>query len=444
MKPFDVLVVGARCAGSPLATMLAQRGVNVCVLDRARFPSETPSTHMIQPCGVQIVDELGVLEELLAAGAVPLDHFTMVNDDVRIEASRDGLFDHPVLCVRRVTLDALLVQAAAAAGVEVRTGSRVTRMISDDGRVTGVQTDQGPIHARLVVGADGRHSTVASAVGAREYHVSPPGRMAAWGYFEGVVDRDRRARFGRVGDVGFLAGPTDGELYMAAIAPDLTRQQEFHTDRDAYFTAAIRKWPELAEIVNGGRQVGPIRVVTKWHGYFRQSAGPGWVLVGDAGHFKDFSPGQGISDALRQAARLARTIENGLGTTNLDAAMQRWWRWRDDDAYEMYWFASLMGQPGASSALTTRLLRDVSVDADATRSLLRVLNHDLRPSELFTPPMLARATARAIRDEPSHIVATLKEVLVSGRQNIRQARQKRIRPPGMTHTAWQKAQAKHA
>src|SRR5271166_476940 len=83
--------------------------------------------------------------------------------------------------------------------------------------------------------------------------------------------------------------------------------------------------------------------------------------------------------------------------------MQRWWRWRDDDAYEMYWFASLMGQPGASSALTTRLLRDVSVDADATRSLLRVLNHDLRPSELFTPPMLARATARAIRDEPSHI-----------------------------------------
>jgi hypothetical protein len=119
--------------------------------------------------------------------------------------------------------------------------------------------------------------------------------------------------------------------------------------------------------------------------------------------------------------------------------MQRWWRWRDDDAYEMYWFASLMGRPGASSALTTRLLRDVSVDADATRSLLRVLNHDLRPSELFTPPMLARATARAIRDEPSHIVATLKEVLVSWKQNIRQARQKRIRPPGMTHTAWQKS-----
>lgn len=393
---------------------------------------------MIQPCGVQILDQLGVLEELLAAGVVPLEHFTMVNDDVHIEASRDDLFEHPVLCVRRVTLDALLVQSAGAAGAEVRTGARMTRLINDDGRVTGVQTDDGPIHARLVVGADGRHSTVASPVGAREYHVLPPGRMAACGYFEGAVDRDRHARFGRVGDVGFLAGPDDGDLYMAAIAPDLARQLEFHADRDAYFTAAIRQWPELAEVVGGGRRVGPLRVVTKWHGYFRQSAGPGWVLVGDAGHFKDFTPGQGISDALRQAEQLAHTIENALGATNLDAAMQRWWRWRDDDAYEMYWFASLMGQPGASSPLTTRLLRDISVDADATRSFLRVLNHDLRPSQLFTPAMLARATARAIRDEPSHIVATLKEVLASGKQNIRQARPKRIRPPGMSNTAWRK------
>lgn len=415
--------------------MLARRGVSVCVLDRARFPSETPSTNLIQPCGVRILDQLGVLRELLAAGAAPLEHFTIVNDDVRIESPAD-LFEHPALCVRRVTLDVLLVQAAGAAGAEVRTGVRVTRPISDDdGRVTGVQTDEGPIHARLVVGADGRHSTIASAVGAREYHVSPPGRMAAWGYFEGVA-RDGRARFGRVGDMGFLAGPTDGGLYMAAIAPDLTRHSAFHADRDAYFTAVIRQWPELADGIGGGRRVGPLRVVTKWHGYFRQSAGPGWVLVGDAGNFKDFTPGQGISDALRQATRLAHVIEAALGTTDLDAAMQRWWRWRDDDAYEMYWFASLMGQPGASSPLITNLLRGISVDADATRSFLRVIDHDLLPSQLFTPAVLARATARAIRDKPNHVVATLKEVLVSGRQNIRQARQQRVKPPGMSNTAW--------
>lgn len=162
MKPFDVVVVGARCAGSPLAAMLARRGVSVCVLDRARFPSETPSTHIIQSCGVQVLDRLGVLPEILAAGAVPLKQFTMVNDEVRIEASSDDLSEPPPLCVRRVTLDTLLVHAAGATGVEVRTGARVRRLLIDDGRVTGVQTDDGPIHARLVVGADGRHSTVAT------------------------------------------------------------------------------------------------------------------------------------------------------------------------------------------------------------------------------------------------------------------------------------------
>ena len=93
MNRFDVVVVGARCAGSPLATMLARRGFSVCLLDRAQFPSETPSTHMIQPCGVEILDRLGVLNAILAAGAVPLDRITLVvNEDVRIETATEGTF----------------------------------------------------------------------------------------------------------------------------------------------------------------------------------------------------------------------------------------------------------------------------------------------------------------------------------------------------------------
>jgi flavin-dependent dehydrogenase len=88
---------------------------------------------------------------------------------------------------------------------------------------------------------------------------------------------------------------------MASVTLNFAHQAEFHTDRQANFTAGIHKWPELAEVVAGARRVGPIRVVTDWHGYFRQSAGPGWVLVGDSGHFQDFTPGQGISDAFRQA-----------------------------------------------------------------------------------------------------------------------------------------------
>ena len=412
--------------------MLARQGVNVCLLDRAQFPSDTPSTHIIQSCGVQILDQLGVLDAILAAGAVPLDRLTAVTDDVRIETTLDrATYPQPVLCVRRVTLDALLIDAAGAAGADVRTGTRVTGLIRADGRVTGVQTTAGPIHAQLVVGADGRHSTVASLVGAREYHVTPPGKMPAWAYFEGVNDREGHARFGRQGALGFLAGPTDGDLYMAAIAMDMDKQADFHADRDANFMAGLRTWPELADVIAGGRRVGPIRVLTNWHGYFRESAGPGWVLVGDAGHFKDPAPGQGIGDAFRQAHRLARAIEDGLGSTGPDAATQRWWRWRDHDAYEMYWFARDMGAPGVSSPLNTRLLRDVAVDPEATQMLLRVLNHEVRPSQLFTTSRVVRAAARTLRYDPDQLIATLKEIVTAGRQNARRARRRRMTPPGM-------------
>jgi 2-polyprenyl-6-methoxyphenol hydroxylase-like FAD-dependent oxidoreductase len=406
--------------------MLARRGLRVCLLDRARFPSETPSTHVIQPCGVQMLDRLGILDRILMAGAVPIDRFTLVNDDVRIDATLDlATFGQPGLCVRRVTLDALLVDAAGDAGADVRTASRVTGLISVDGRVTGVETDTGPVSAPVVVGADGRHSTVASCVGAVEYHVAPPGRMPAWAYFEGVDDREGRLRLGRMGELAFLASPADGDLYMAGITTGVANQAEFHADRDANFTAGIAAWPELADVLAGGRRVGPIRVMTNWHGYFRQAAGPGWVLVGDAGHFKDFTPAQGISDALRQAGKLAEAIEDGLGTSRLDAATQRWWRWRDDDAYEMHWFATDLGAPGLSSPLITRVLGDIAVDAEATRTLLRVLNHEVRPSQLFTAPRLARAAARALRDRPDRMVATLKEIATAVGDQVRRARRRR-------------------
>jgi len=428
VKRFDVVVVGARCAGSPLATMLARRGLSVCLVDRVQFPSETPSTHVIQPCGVQALDQLRVLDAVLAAGAVPLERITMVIDDaVRMETTFDSAkLLHPSLCVRRLTLDALLVDAAAAAGAEVRTGLRVTGLITEDGRVGGVQTAAGPIEGRLVVGADGRHSTIASLVGSREYHVASPGRFYAWAYFDDVQDREGHARLGRRGPLGFLAGPTDGGLYMVAIGMDMAKQAEFHRDRDANFTAGIRAWPELADVLAGGRRVGPIRVLTNWHGYFREAAGPGWVLVGDAGHFKDPTPGQGISDAFRQADRLAHSIEDGLVDACSDSVMQRWWRWRDEDAYEMHWFAKDMGAPGSSTPFNTRMIRDLAADPEATQTFVRVLNHEVPPSELFTRPRAVRAAARALVDRPDQVVATLKEIVSAGRQNARRARQRRM------------------
>jgi menaquinone-9 beta-reductase len=426
MEQFDVVVVGARCAGSPLATMLARRGLRVCLLDRSRFPSETLSTHVIQPCGVASLGRVGVLDAVFEAGAVPLTRFTLVADDVRVDAEGDvEAFGAPGLCLRRVTLDHLLVQAAASAGAEVRTATGVTSLLRQDGRVVGVETEKGGLRARLVVGADGRRSTVAALVRAAEYHVAPPGRMFAWAYFEGVADSEGRLRLGRLGQLAFLASPTDSGLYMAGVCPALGVKDAFLADRERSFMAGLDAWPELADLLAGASRIGPIRVMANWHGYFREAVGPGWALLGDAGHFKDPTPAQGISDALRQAEHLADAVEAGLGgAVSIDDELSRWWRWRDQDAYEMHWFATDMGAAGASPVLNTQIMRDIAADDEAAEKLLRVLNHDIRPSQLLRPGRLGKAAARAARDRPDQIPVMMKEVASALRTRVRRSRRR--------------------
>jgi menaquinone-9 beta-reductase len=424
-----VAIVGARCAGSPLATMLARRGLRVCLLDKSRFPSETLSTHVIQPCGVAILERLGVLDAAWAAGAMPLTRFTLVSGRARISAAIDpSAFGAPALCLRRIALDHLLVEAAAAAGAEVRTETPVGGLLWEGNRVVGVETAAGPIRARLVVGADGRGSTVAKSVGAAEYYVAPPARMFAWAYFEGATETEGHLRLGSVGDLNYVAGPTDGGLYMAAVCPPLARKDAFLADRERGFMAGIAAWAELAGLLDGATRTGPIRVMANWRGYFREAAGPGWALLGDAGTFKDPSPAQGIADALRQAEHLAAAVEAGLGgAASIDEELRRWWHWRDEDGYEMHWFATDMGRAGPSPPLASQFTRDIAGDDVATEGLLRVLNHDIPPSRLFTPRRLGRAAVRAVRANPGQTRAIAREAAMELQNEIRRSRERHRR-----------------
>lgn len=409
MESFDVVVVGGRCAGSALAAYLARAGLRVCVVDKAGFPSETPSTHVIQPRGVEVLAELGVLDSVLAHGAAQLDRFTLVNDDVRIDGVLDDLAC-PGLNARRTILDHELQRAAVRSGVDVRNGCRVTGIRTSDGRVTGVETAHGPLDSGLVVGADGCASVVAKSVGAAEYLVKPPGRIPIWGYFA-TGPQESRLRVARKSNLGFLASPTDSELFMAGIAVDHADARAFNADRQANFGRALRVWTELDDIVGDAEQVGPLRVMTQWHSYFRESAGPGWVLVGDAGHFKDFTPAQGIADALCQAKSLSTAIvatkEPGSAR---DDAMQRWWRRRDRRSYDMHWLALQMGRPGPSSPLITEILRRVADDPNGARTLLKVLNRDVPSTRLFTTKRLLAATYTTLRNHPEQRRATFADI----------------------------------
>jgi 2-polyprenyl-6-methoxyphenol hydroxylase-like FAD-dependent oxidoreductase len=404
-----VVVVGARCAGSPLATQLSHAGLKVCLVDRDTFPSDTPSTHGIQPCGVRILERFGVLEELLER-AQPIENALLAFDDLRIEKTRfDRVLGAPMLNVRRVTLDAILLEAAAAAGAEVRTGTTVRGLIESDGRVAGVQTTAGPIRASLVVGADGARSSVARLVGAAEYSETPAQRVFMWAYFEGI-EGERRVWLGRVAERAFLASPTDDGLFIAAVVLPVLRWRELRSDRERHYAEGLAGWPELDSHLAGSKRAGPVRMMSRWHGFFRESAGPGWALVGDAGHFKDPTPGQGISDALRQTVALAEAIERGLGgSDDPDRGLRDWWRWRDRDAWEMYWFAQEMASaraPHLSKAMEERM----GADPRLVEGLMRVLNHELPPSKVFTARVAAAVIAKAFATGRGRRRAMLREL----------------------------------
>ena len=406
--------------------MLAQRGLRVCVLDKARFPSEALSTHVIQPSGAAVLKRHGMLGAILDAGAVTLSRLTLVAEDTRLEARIDPeAFGATSISARRITLDQVLIEEAARAGADVRTEARVSDLIWEDDRVAGVKTSSGAVRARLVVGADGLRSTVAGLVGAGEYRVAPPGRMFAWGYFEGVGNTEDRLRLGSLQGLNFAASPTDGGLYMAAICPPMSDREEFLADRERNYEAGIAAWPELADILAGAARVGPIRVMSNWHGYFRQAAGPGWALVGDAGHFKDPTPAQGIRDALSHAEHLAEAVEAGLGgTSDIDSELRRWWQWRDNEGFEMHWFATDMGGRGLSAPVATEALRDVANDPAAVEQFLRMLNRDIQPSELFTAGRLGRAALRVALRQPARIPAMLIEVAREAVNQLRRSRQR--------------------
>jgi 2-polyprenyl-6-methoxyphenol hydroxylase-like FAD-dependent oxidoreductase len=427
---YDVIVVGARCAGSPLAQLLCRAGLRVCLVDRADFPSDTPSTHGIQPPGVRILDQLGVLDQLYEL-APPVDEGYIAFDEIRIQAAgMTRLLGYPMVNVRRVTLDAILLDAAREAGAEVRTGTNVTGLLRSGGRVVGVKTTAGELRAPLVVGADGARSTVARLAGAREYHRTAPRRVFLWSYYRGVDEDERRVWLGSIGRAAFLASPSDQGNFIAALVAPIELRDELRQDRTGVYERGLAAWPELAALLAPARRIGPVRTMSRWHGFFRESAGPGWALLGDAGHFKDPTPGQGIADALRQAVALAPAIEQALsGAADRDAPLREWWRWRDRDAWEMYWFAHDMGHPDRAPLLGKTVEARLAADPELIDGLLRILGHELPPSKLFTPAWTCSLLGEALRDGRGQRLELLAEMRRLGVEELRRELRFRFRSP---------------
>jgi len=338
---FDVIVVGARCAGSPTAMLLARQGYRVLLVDRATFPSDTISTHFIWPPGVACLKRWGLLERVLATDypvirtiGLDLGEFQLIGDPPPF----DGVGE---MCApRRTVLDKLLLDAAAEAGAEVREGFTVTGLISSAGRVTGIrgraQADAEIAEpARIVIGADGRNSFVAKAVGAPEYNARPVLTCACYAYWRDVTPhvpaihpRPRRV---------IVSFPTNDGL---TLTPAIFPRDELPAVRaslERHLLDALGMVGDFAEPFRRGARVERIRAMGDLPNFFRKPYGDGWALAGDAGYHKDPILAQGISDAFRSAEWLADAVHAGFsGARPLDKAMAEYQRVRDEHLRPMY------------------------------------------------------------------------------------------------------------
>src|SRR5262245_41359044 len=324
---YDAIIVGARCAGAPTAMLLARKGYRVLVVDRATFPSDTISTHILWPHGAEIMDRWGLLDRLAATGCPPVALNLIF--DVGPFALTGGVTDTNRgcggFCPRRTVLDKLLVDAAVEAGADVREGFTVETLLWDGNRVAGIKghgRTGGTIEerARVVIGADGVHSLVAKSVRAPEYDTKPPLTTNYYSYYAGFEADDIEMYVRDHHAVGCF--PTHDNLTLIAVLWPTSRFEEVRADVEAHVANALGSTPSVAERRRAAKRE------EKWYGtagvpnYFRQPFGPGWALVGDAGYNKDPITAQGISDAFIDADGLARALDDGWsGRRQLDDAL---------------------------------------------------------------------------------------------------------------------------
>jgi flavin-dependent dehydrogenase len=391
-KSYDAIVVGARCAGSPAAMLLARKGYRVLLVDRATFPSDTVSTHVVQPLGVAALARWGLLDRLVATECPPIHTYAYDFGPFTI-AGRPGMEDFPVAyCPRRIVLDKLLVDAAAEAGAEVREGFRIDELLFDENRVVGVRgrTKGGRAveeRATVVIGADGRRSRVAEAVNAATYNEKPPLLAAYYAYWSDLP-MDGRFETYILPYRGFAVAPThDGLTLVIAGWP----RAEYDANRN--HAGVIGMVPAFAERFRGARRETPFAGAALPN-FFRKPYGPGWVLVGDAGYNKDAITAQGISDAFHDAEMCTEALDVVFrGIRSLDDAMADWQSRRDARALPMYEFTCQLATLAPPPPEMQQLFGAICGNREHMDDFARVNAGTISPAAFFDPGNVGRIMA---------------------------------------------------
>lgn len=334
---YDVVIVGARCAGAATAMQLARSGMDVLLIEQGLRGADTLSTLALMRGGVLQLARWGLLDAVRAAGTPPIRTTTFHYDDEAIEIRikpRDGV--DALYAPRRTVLDPLIADAAAAAGADVAYGVRLSDVVRDEhGRLRGVLVEGRDrvlrrVASSLVVGADGVHSTVARRVGAEPYRLGPHTSAVIYTFVPGLDVQGYHWHYVPGASVGVIP-TTDAVLVFVAVTRErFMRELRFDLERSFRSVLETSAPPLAAQVraAGGGRTY---RGFAGQPGFLRQAWGPGWALVGDAGYFKDPLTAHGITDALRDSTLLARAALDGT-----DTALAAYQAVRDDLSVRLF------------------------------------------------------------------------------------------------------------
>lgn len=397
---YDAIVVGARCAGAPTAMLLARKGYRVLLVDKATFPSDTLSTHILWSHGAEAMARWGLLDALAATGLPPIGH--RITFDVGPFALHGTIPDANEgkggFCPRRTILDNLLVRAAASSGVEVREAFSVANLIFANDRVVGIRGHHNgrmfEERARIVIGADGIHSFVANAVGAPLYDTQPVAVCGYYSYFSDVPQEDielylrDQCAFGGV--------PTHDGLHLVMLNWPARDFPAVRADIEGHVWRALQLSPDFAARARKGKRQTPWHGTAGIPGYFRKPYGDGWALVGDASHTKDPITAQGMSDAFIDAEMITSAIDAGLsGRGVLDDLLAAHELARNERIRPMYEFtnqiATLEPPPPHMQALFSALRGN----QDATNAFLSAITGAIPLPEFMSDENLRRIMSAA-------------------------------------------------